>query len=92
MESELGQPRILVGNTFPPDDLSTGKILLFAQVARFLVRTPKNLTKARAFSPGGLMPACLRIEKDLNISLSIDQKTGIRPPAKRALFFFAYIF
>ena len=31
------------GNTFPPDDLSTSKILLFAQVARFLVRTPKKL-------------------------------------------------
>ena len=67
MGSELGHPRILVGNTFPPDDLATGKILLFAQVARFLVRTPKNLTKARAFFPGGLMPTFLRIEKELNI-------------------------
>ena len=43
MGSELDHPRILVGNTFPPDDLSTGKILLFAQVARFLVRTQKKL-------------------------------------------------
>ena len=67
MESELGQPRILVGNTFPPDDLSTGKILLFAQVARFLVRTPKNLTKTRALFAGGLIPTFLRIEKALNI-------------------------
>ena len=56
-----------MGNTFPPDDLSTGKILLFAQVARFLARTPKNLTKTRALLAGGLIPTFLRIEKELNI-------------------------
>ena len=67
MESELDHPRILVGNTLPPDDLSTGKILLFAQVARFLARTPKNLTKTRPLFPGGLIPTFLRIEKELNI-------------------------
>ena len=43
IKSELDHPRILAGNTFPPDDLATDEILLFAQVARFLVRTPKKL-------------------------------------------------
>ena len=56
-----------MGNTFPADDLSTGKILLFAQVDRFLARTPQTLTKTRAFYPGGLIPTFLRIEKELNI-------------------------
>ena len=75
MGSVLDHPRILVGNTFPPDDSSTGKILLFAQVARFLARTPKNLTNTRAFFPGGLIPTFLRIEKELNIFFSIGQKS-----------------
>ena len=63
MGSELDHPRILVGNTFPPDDLSTGKILLLAQVARFLVRAPKNVGENPAQLSGGLILAFSRIEK-----------------------------
>ena len=64
-----------MGNTFPPDDSSTDKIVLVAQVARFVAPTPKKVAKTPALFAGGLIPAFLRIEKKLNIFFSIDQKS-----------------
>ena len=61
--SELGHPRILVWDMFLADGLATDKIFLFAQVARFLVRAPKNVGENPAQLSGGLILAFSRIEK-----------------------------
>ena len=64
-----------MGNTFPPDDSSTDKIVLVAQVARFVAPTPKKVAKTPALFAGGLIPAFLRIGKKTKYFFSIDQKS-----------------